>query len=291
MPSYANVVSTLALFIALGGVSYAAVQLPANSIKTKHIRNNAVTLGKISPNARESLRGQAGAPGPAGVAGSAGPVGPMGLTGPAGQSGADGVDGADGVNGTDGAAGPTGAPGPTGATGPAGEQGAQGEQGPQGDQGPQGEQGPIGPSEAINTYAVGSAGNPLGRMQIDWFGPGTGGASQTVVTKYLTAGSYVAIANIFVTNGSTTLNVNASCNLAAGTTTFPGSTRVLGPASNPMSPYEGDIIPLNTSFTLENDDDFDIECGLYAGDAANIEVKPSLTLIKVGSETTTTFTP
>lgn len=35
--SYANVVATLALFIALGGASYAAVELPANSVGVRQI--------------------------------------------------------------------------------------------------------------------------------------------------------------------------------------------------------------------------------------------------------------
>jgi hypothetical protein len=45
--SYANVVSTLALFVALGGASYAAVELPRNSVGESQIRNGAVTLGKL----------------------------------------------------------------------------------------------------------------------------------------------------------------------------------------------------------------------------------------------------
>lgn len=45
--TYANVVSTLALFLALGGVSYAAVKLPANSVGEKQIKKNAVTGKKI----------------------------------------------------------------------------------------------------------------------------------------------------------------------------------------------------------------------------------------------------
>lgn len=45
--TYANVVASLALFIALGGVSYAAVKLPKNSVGTKQIKKNAVTSAKI----------------------------------------------------------------------------------------------------------------------------------------------------------------------------------------------------------------------------------------------------
>jgi hypothetical protein len=49
--TYANIVATLALFIALGGVSYAAVKLPANSVGEKQIKKNAVTGKKIKKNA------------------------------------------------------------------------------------------------------------------------------------------------------------------------------------------------------------------------------------------------
>ena len=40
--TYANVVATLALFIALGGASYAAIKLPKNSVGTKQLKKNAV---------------------------------------------------------------------------------------------------------------------------------------------------------------------------------------------------------------------------------------------------------
>jgi hypothetical protein len=42
--TYANVVATLALFVALGGSSYAAFVLPANSVGTQQLRNGAVRL-------------------------------------------------------------------------------------------------------------------------------------------------------------------------------------------------------------------------------------------------------
>jgi hypothetical protein len=45
--TYANVVATLALFIALGGVSYAAVKIPTNSVGEKQLKKNAVTAKKI----------------------------------------------------------------------------------------------------------------------------------------------------------------------------------------------------------------------------------------------------
>jgi hypothetical protein len=65
------VVSTLALFLALGGASYAAFHLPGNSVGTRQIRDHAVTLQKISATAQHALRGQNGLPGPPGRDGAA----------------------------------------------------------------------------------------------------------------------------------------------------------------------------------------------------------------------------
>ncbi len=59
--SFANIVSCLALFVALGGASYAAVNLPKNSVgprqlkpkavKTGYLDRNAVKTGKLAPEA------------------------------------------------------------------------------------------------------------------------------------------------------------------------------------------------------------------------------------------------
>ncbi len=45
--SYANVVATLALFISLGGASYAAVVLPPHSVGAKQFRDGAVTRSTL----------------------------------------------------------------------------------------------------------------------------------------------------------------------------------------------------------------------------------------------------
>lgn len=45
--SFANVVSILALFIALGGTSYAAIKLPRNSVGSKQIKRDAITTAKV----------------------------------------------------------------------------------------------------------------------------------------------------------------------------------------------------------------------------------------------------
>jgi hypothetical protein len=46
--TYANVMATIAVFIALGGASYAAIKLPKNSVGTKQIKNGAVTGKKVA---------------------------------------------------------------------------------------------------------------------------------------------------------------------------------------------------------------------------------------------------
>jgi hypothetical protein len=45
--SYANVMATVAVFIALGGASYAALKLPKNSVGTKQLKKNAVNGAKV----------------------------------------------------------------------------------------------------------------------------------------------------------------------------------------------------------------------------------------------------
>ena len=45
--SFANVTSMLALFVALGGTSYAAVTLSANSVNKTHLRTNSVGKSEI----------------------------------------------------------------------------------------------------------------------------------------------------------------------------------------------------------------------------------------------------
>lgn len=49
-PSPALVVACIALLVALGGTSYAAIRLPANSVGTKQLKNSAVTSLKVKDN-------------------------------------------------------------------------------------------------------------------------------------------------------------------------------------------------------------------------------------------------
>lgn len=52
--TYANVMATVAVFLALGGFSYAALRLPKNSVGTKQLKKNAVKGSKV---ARDTLTG------------------------------------------------------------------------------------------------------------------------------------------------------------------------------------------------------------------------------------------
>jgi hypothetical protein len=88
--TYANVMATIAVFVALGGVGYAATRLPRNSVGTKQIRRAAVTPAKLSKAAKSKLVGPAG---PEGPRGAAGPQGPRGAQGTAGEKGARGPAG------------------------------------------------------------------------------------------------------------------------------------------------------------------------------------------------------
>jgi hypothetical protein len=54
--SYANVMATLAVFIALGGTSYAVTALPRNSVGSRQLRRHAVTNSKIAPGAVSGSR-------------------------------------------------------------------------------------------------------------------------------------------------------------------------------------------------------------------------------------------
>jgi hypothetical protein len=49
--SYSNVVATAALFLALGGISYAAVELPRSSVGTRQLKNEAVSTAKTKDGA------------------------------------------------------------------------------------------------------------------------------------------------------------------------------------------------------------------------------------------------
>ena len=112
-------ISCIALFVALGGASYAAVKLPKNSVGNPQLKKGAVTGAKVKDGSLSSSDFAGGLP--------QGPPGPQGATG---------------------------AQGPRGETGAKGDSGAKGETGAQGEQGPQGIQGIQGPAGTNGTNGV-----------------------------------------------------------------------------------------------------------------------------------------
>jgi hypothetical protein len=81
--NYANVTATLALVIALGGTSYAAVKITGHdvvngSLTGKDVKKHSVPLNRLSgklPKGSKGDKGDPGAPGPAGTPGAPGPAG------------------------------------------------------------------------------------------------------------------------------------------------------------------------------------------------------------------------
>jgi hypothetical protein len=97
--TYANVLATLALFIALGGSSYAALKLTNNSVRSKHIKNGQVRTADLGANAVTASKVQNGSL----LAPDYGPGQlPAGAQGPKGDQGAQGVKGDQGDKGDKG---------------------------------------------------------------------------------------------------------------------------------------------------------------------------------------------
>jgi hypothetical protein len=66
-PSPALVISLVALFVALGGTTYAATSLPKNSVGSAQLKKGAVTKAKINKKAIRALKGNRGRTGANGV--------------------------------------------------------------------------------------------------------------------------------------------------------------------------------------------------------------------------------
>jgi hypothetical protein len=83
--TFSNLVACVALLLSLGGVSYAAITLPAGSVGTEQLQNRSVTGAKLasrsvqgkalSPKLRKQLK-RHGAKGKPGAGGPQGPQGP-----------------------------------------------------------------------------------------------------------------------------------------------------------------------------------------------------------------------
>ena len=103
--NYANVMATIAVFVALGGTSYAVAtgsidsrEIKNDSIRGKDIRNNEVSSrdvrnGSLLAEDLKPFRLPLGPPGPPG------PRGPVGATGSTGAKGSPGAQGPPGISG------------------------------------------------------------------------------------------------------------------------------------------------------------------------------------------------
>jgi hypothetical protein len=189
------VIALIALFVAMGGSTYAAVNLPANSIGTKHLKNGAVTALKVKKGSLLASNFKPGQlpKGPKGDAGPTGPPGPKGDTGVPGATGAKGDAGATGATGPQGSTGERGPMGPQGPAGPQGAPGPKGNTGSTGPQGPQGDAGATGPMGPSNAWAIG--------------GSETG--STGVIN--LTAGHYILNYSATIDNSNSVFGTTAVC--------------------------------------------------------------------------------
>jgi hypothetical protein len=118
-PSPATIISLVALFVALGGTSYAAIALaPKNSVGSAQVIDGSLQNKDLSRKTVAALKGSRGQDGAPGSQGASGVAGAIGATGPGGLPGAAGTSGAPGTTGATGPIGPSGAVGATGPEGP-----------------------------------------------------------------------------------------------------------------------------------------------------------------------------
>jgi hypothetical protein len=98
---YANVVATLALFIALGGGAYAAIKVTGRNVVNSSLTGKDVKNGSLRSADVAGLRATdfAARQLPAGQPGASGPSGPTGATGAKGETGTTGETGETGPSG------------------------------------------------------------------------------------------------------------------------------------------------------------------------------------------------
>jgi hypothetical protein len=83
--TYANVMSSIAVFLVLGGAAFAASQLPKNSVGSKQLKKNAVITSKIKKDAVTGAKVKESTLGPVPSAESIPPAEATHLVGTAGQ--------------------------------------------------------------------------------------------------------------------------------------------------------------------------------------------------------------
>jgi hypothetical protein len=247
--TYANVMATVAVFIALGGSSYAAVTLGKDSVGSREIRDGSVRGKDIKDH---SITGTDILPGSLSTTqigyGSlnGGDIADHSLmaadfadgqipVGPKGEKGDQGIQGPQGDKGDTGATGPQGDKGDTGATGPQGPKGDTGDTGPQGPKGDTGATGAPGLSgvEVVSatqdvTHASGTTGNvwqrvscPAGKTLLsggyNWPGPGAVVVDDEpqVGPGYAYWYVFLRLPSTFNYDGTDTLTVYATCAYAS----------------------------------------------------------------------------
>ena len=101
--SFANITSVMALMIALGGTSYAAIKIPKNSVGSAQIKKGAVASSDLKANAVGAASVKNGSLLAADFAPGQLPTGPRGPQGAPGTPGLQGLPGIQGVTGVVGA--------------------------------------------------------------------------------------------------------------------------------------------------------------------------------------------
>lgn len=91
--TYANVMSSIAVFLVLGGATAIAAGLAKNSVGTKQLKKNAVTTAKIKNGAVTGAKVKAGSLTASNFAAGQLPAGPKGERGPVGPTFGTSVDG------------------------------------------------------------------------------------------------------------------------------------------------------------------------------------------------------
>lgn len=256
--TFANVISVLALFVALGGSATAAILITGKNVKNgsltgADIKDDSVGGVDIKDGdllAKDFAAGQlpTGAPGPKGETGEPGPKGDPGSQGPQGPQGSAGVKGDKGDRGLQG------------------EQGLQGIQGIQGIQGEQGLQGLTGPS---NAYAKTVASADVANTAV------------SVASLSLPTGAYVVQAAFWAHNNDGTGNAPLICTLNGHMTAIQLEANLTG---NSSSQTGGDV----TTATLGSPGDVSLFCYDNTGDPTKTVTlhEISLVAIKVGTLTT-----
>jgi hypothetical protein len=101
--SFANIISVMALMIALGGTGYAAIKLPKNSVGSAQIKKGGVATSDLKAGAVGAASVKDGSLLAADFARNQLPAGPRGAQGVPGTAGLQGIQGIQGVPGVVGA--------------------------------------------------------------------------------------------------------------------------------------------------------------------------------------------